>query len=152
MAERTERAVVNELIETCRDGARGFRDAAALVNDASLRALLASLGVEREQFAVELERHAQRLGGDAASAGTTGAALHRRWMELKSALTSHDDHAVMVEVRRGDGVTLRIYGEALAGSLDPSIRDVVEVQEKAVRDDHARIEQAMSGSRAHTLL
>ena len=43
MAERTERAVLNELIETCRDGARGFQDAADLVNDASLKTLLASM-------------------------------------------------------------------------------------------------------------
>ena len=152
MAERTSRGVVNDLIETCRDGARGFQNAAALVGDSSLEALLLALADERSGFAAELERHAQRLGGDAASQGTAAAAVHRGWMDLKSVLTSHDDGAVMTEVRRGDALTLRLFDEAIAGVLPPSIRDVIEAQGRQIRADHGRIEEAMRTVSVRTIL
>jgi uncharacterized protein (TIGR02284 family) len=141
--ERTARAVVNDLIESCRDAARGFQNAATLVTDKSQHALLLELADERSAFAAELEPHAQRLGGDAASAGTTAAALHRGWMDVKSVLTSHDDQALMAEVRRGDGVTLRVFADAIGGMLPPSIRDVVEAQERQIRAGHGRIDEAI---------
>jgi uncharacterized protein (TIGR02284 family) len=152
MAERTARMVVNDLIENCRDAARGFRDAAGLLKDASLQGMLLDLADERQAFAAELELHAQRLGGDAAGAGTAAATVHRRWMEVKSTLTSHDEHAIMIEVRRGDAVTLRVFGEALTAMLPVSIRDIVERQETRIRDGHARIERAITGRRLQTLL
>jgi uncharacterized protein (TIGR02284 family) len=152
MAERTARAIVNDLIETCHDGARGFQTAASLVKDPSLEALLRDLADQRYAFATELEPHAQRLGGEAAAQGTAKAALHRGWMDLKSVLTSGDDQAVMTEVRRGDAVTLRLFEEAVAGLLSPSIRDLIEEQERRIRADHARIEEAMRTVSVHTVL
>ena len=150
MSERTARAVLNDLIETCRDGARGLQNAAALIKDAALESLLLDLAEERSGFAGELEPHAQRLGGDAAAQGTAAAAMHRGWMDLKSVLTSHDDQAVMAEVVRGDAVTLRVFADAVGGMLPPSIRDVIEKQERRIRAGHARIEDAMQRARVHT--
>jgi uncharacterized protein (TIGR02284 family) len=150
MAERTAREVVNDLIETCRDGAHGFQNAAALVGNAWLQKLLLELADERSGFATELERHAQRLGGAAAAQGTAAAAVHRGWMDLKSVLTSHDDHAVMAEVRRGDALTLRVFDDAIAGLLPPTVRDLIEAQERQIRADHARIEEAMRTAAVHT--
>jgi len=143
MAERMARAVVNDLIESCRDAAHGFQNAAALVTNESLRPLLLELSDERAAFAAELETHAQRFGGDAASMGTAAAAIHRGWMDLKSILTSHDEQGVMAEVMRGDTVTLRVFADAIGGMLPASIRDVVEAQERQIRAGHRRIDEAI---------
>jgi len=151
MAERTARAVLNDLIESCRDAARGFHNAATLVIDPTLRTLLLELADERSAFAGELEPHAQRLGGAAAGEGTAAAAVHRGWMDVKSVLTSHDDQAVMAEVRRGDAVTVRAFANAIAGMLPPSIRDVVERQERRIHAGHARIGDAIQ-ARIRTVL
>jgi hypothetical protein len=43
--------VVNDLIETYRDGARGFRNAAGLVGDRGAEALLLEMADERSEFA-----------------------------------------------------------------------------------------------------
>ena len=152
MAERTARGIVNDLIETCRDGARGFQNAATLVKDPALEALLLDLADKRFAVAAELEPHAQRLGGEAAAQGTAKAALHRGWMDLKSVLTSHDDQAVMTEVRRGDAVSLRVFEQALGGPLPPSIRDRIEEQQRRMRADHDRIEEAMRTVTVRTVL
>ncbi len=140
MAEQSSRAVLNHLIETCRDSERGYRAAADLVASETLNRQFLEMAEERSRFAEELRPHAQRLGGDEASDGTTGASLHRRWMDLKARLTHHDDQAVFAEVLRGDTVTLRTYETALSEVLPSSVRDLVEQQEQKVRQVHARLE------------
>ncbi|HUE88837.1 MAG TPA: PA2169 family four-helix-bundle protein, partial [Vicinamibacterales bacterium] len=113
MAEQSPRAVLNDLMETCRDSERGYRAAADLVASQALNVQFREIAAERARFAEALLPYAQRLGGDEASDGTTAATLHRRWMDLKARLTHHDDQAVFAEVIRGDTVTLRTYETAL---------------------------------------
>ena len=57
--DRTSRAVLNALIETCRDSERGFNGAAGLVTAPSLKALFLELAAQRARFAEELVPHAQ---------------------------------------------------------------------------------------------
>lgn len=136
MADSTPRTVINRLIDTCRDSERGFIAAADLAADLELRAAFLALAAERGTWAEELQSHAQRLGGESASDGTTSAAIHRRWMDLKARLTGYDDHAVLTEVLRGDSVTLRTYETALRGSLPPAVREIVLGQDEALRQAH----------------
>lgn len=140
MAEQTSRAVLNHLIETCRDSERGYYAAADLVASETLSAQFLEMAAERARMGEELLPHAQRLGGDEAGDGTTAASLHRRWMDLKARLTKHDDQAVFAEVLRGDTVTLRTYETALSEVLPSSVRGVVEEQEQKVREVHAHLE------------
>jgi uncharacterized protein (TIGR02284 family) len=140
MAEPTPRLVLNHLIETCRDSERGYRAAADLVEGPTLKAKLLEMAAERAQFAQELLPHAQRLGGDGAGDGTRAAAIHRRLMNLKSRLARHSDQTVFAEVLRGDFVTLRTYETAVQEVLPATVRDLVEAQEKKVREVHERLE------------
>jgi uncharacterized protein (TIGR02284 family) len=138
MAERTERAVLNHLIETCTDAARGFRSAAEHVKDPGLKAVFTDIAAQREQFAAALLPHAQRLGGPAAVDGTTAAAVHRGWIDLIAKLR-HDDQAIVAEAARGDGVTLHVFQDAIDGMLPPETRELVEREFLAVSTAHARV-------------
>jgi len=138
MAERTEREVLNHLIETCTDAARGFRTAADHVTNPTLKGAFMDLAAAREKFAADLLPHAQRLGGAAAADGTTAAAMHRSWIDLKSKLR-HDDAGIVTEAARGDGVTLHAYKDAVEGMLPPDVRELVERQLADVSAAHARI-------------
>ena len=138
MTDRSEHAVMNSLIETCRDGERGFRLAAEKVANPTLKALFVELAGQRAAFAAELLPHAQRLGGDRPSDGTAAAALHRGWMTIEAAVR-HDDHLIVAEVERGDRATLRAYSDAVGGMLHPASRDMVQRQLDAVTAAHARI-------------
>src|SRR5688500_11384188 len=106
MAQPSERAVLNHLIETCRDAERGFRTAAEHVNRAQLRTLFLKLAAQRRQFADALLPHAQRLGGAHVSDGTTTAAVHRAWIHLKASIAVDPNHAVLAEAARGEGFAL----------------------------------------------
>ena len=139
MAQRTERTVLNNLLETCRDAERGFLSAASHVENPKLKALFELMASQRRRIAADLAPHAQRLGGDPAADGTTGAALHRGWIDIKSRLRPHHDNAIIDEVERGDSATLHAFQDALEGMLPPDSRDVIERLDAELRQSHAEI-------------
>jgi len=57
---RTERGVLNHLIDTCRDGERGFRYAANHVENPAIKALFLDIAAQRGRFADDLTPHARR--------------------------------------------------------------------------------------------
>lgn len=138
MSEPDVSAVLNHLVETCRDGERGFAAAADLVADSYAKTLFADIAVERARFAADLLPYAQRLGGATAASGTTGASMHRRWMDLRSTLSGHDDRAIIAEVLRGDHVSVLAYKTAVDGVLPMKVRDLIEQQYAAMCQEHER--------------
>jgi uncharacterized protein (TIGR02284 family) len=128
MAERTEHWVLNHLIETCRDGERGFRFAAGHVTSPPVRELFAEAAAQRQRFAADLLPHAQRLGGDAPAEGTVPGALHRGWMTVMGALTQHDEKSILAEADRGDTAAANAYRDALEGFVHPTVRPLIEAQ------------------------
>ena len=139
MAEQTERAVLNQLIETCRDGERGFLYATDYVKDPLVKAIFTEAASQRDRFAADLLPHAQRFGGgneSNESDGTTAAALHRGWMTIKDTLTGHDAKAILREAERGEEAALAAYQGALERMLPPATRDVIERQYEDVRQTH----------------
>ena len=139
MGEQTKRAVLNQLIETCRDGERGFLYATSFVKDPLVRAIFTEAASQRQRFAADLLPHAQRLGGENEAEGTTTAALHRGWMTIKDRLSGHDVQAIIREAERGEEAALAAYKEALEEMLPPTTRDVIERQYADVRQTHDRI-------------
>ena len=133
MSDRTERGVLNHLIETCRDAARGFRLAAGEARTSAARDVLLGLSQQRQEFAEDLLRHAQRLGGASGSAGTTAAALHRAWMHVKARLASDPERAVVAEAARGERFASAAYENAMREILPPDARELVETQQCRVR-------------------
>ena len=138
MTVPSPRAVINSLIETCKDGERGLLHAAELVKDPSLKTFFTETAHRRAEFATQLLPHAQRLGGADTADGTTGAILHRKWMDVRSALSGHDDGAVIDEVERGDNFTVLAFKSAVDGALPATVRDLVERLYRDVTESHLR--------------
>ena len=138
MAERTEREVLHDLIEVCRDGERGYRAAADHVSDPLLKALFGELAAERRHFADELTPHLYRLGG-LPNDGSSAAMLHRSWMSIKGLVSGHHSHIVIAVAERGERVALDVYEEALHGMLPPTVTDIVESQREAIGQAAERI-------------
>ena len=144
MTERTERATLNRLVETCRDGERGFRYAANHVADPAVKALFLEIATQREQFAEALLPHAHRLGGAAEGDGSVAGALHRGWMTLRDTLTPHDDVAMINEAERGERAALAAYRDALESPLPPESRDLIELQCAQIEDTQRRLTNLVS--------
>jgi len=140
---------LNDLIETCRDGLNGFKEAAENVKSPDLKNFLTQISNERAKCVQELQIEVRRLGGDAEKSGSTAGALHRVWMDVKGTLTGKDDHTILVECERGEDSAVDAYKAALKLGLPPNILTLVQQQYETVQRDHDRIKQ-MRDSKAAT--
>src|SRR5258708_27670037 len=84
-------STLNKLIETCKDGQEGFKIAAEGVERSDLKSFFYEYSQQRSQFAGELQTLVQTLGGDPENSGSFSGALHRGWMNIKSAVTGKDE-------------------------------------------------------------
>jgi len=132
-------SALNDLIETCKDGEKGFREAADGVERADLRSIFSEYARQRAQFASELQAQVTQLGGDPERGGSVSGSLHRGWINLKAALTGKDDHAILAECERGEDSAVQNYRTALATGLPSDLRTIVERQSADVLDAHNRI-------------
>ena len=132
-------SVLNDLIETCKDGANGFRTAAAAVQNAEAKALFTSRVPIIERAAAELQAEVRRLGGDAETTGSVAASVHRGWIDLKSAITGKNEAAIITECERGEQLAVTHYEDALKKDLPPETRAIVERQYRGTVQNLERV-------------
>src|SRR5450432_1791826 len=96
-------STLNGLIETLKDGQEGFKQSAEGVDDPELKTVFDKLSLQRSKFAGELQSEVKNLGdpNPEDSSSVTGS-MHRTWINVKSAITSRDQHAILAEAERGE--------------------------------------------------
>ena len=132
-------SVLNDLIETSKDGANGFRTAADAVRSPEAKALFTSRVPIIERAASELQAEVRRLGGEAETSGTVAASVHRGWINLKAAVTGKDDAAIITECERGEELAAKNYEDALKKDLPADVRAVVERQYRGTLQNLERV-------------
>jgi uncharacterized protein (TIGR02284 family) len=133
--------LLNALLETCRDGEFGFSACARHVGATELREVFAMRAADCQRGAIELETYITEYGGTPDSGGSATGALHRGWLELKSALPGGNDRAMLDECARGEDVALQRYEDALRRPLPDALRAVLERQLSGVRRNRQQIQQ-----------
>ncbi|MEN3366695.1 MAG: hypothetical protein V7606_3969 [Burkholderiales bacterium] len=129
-------STLNDLIETSKDGEEGFRTCAQDIKDQQLKTLFSNRAQSCATAAAELQQLVRNHGGDPETSGGLGGALHRRWVDIKAAITGRSNEAVLAECERGEDVAVRSYRAALEKKLPPEIRAVVERQYQGVLKNH----------------
>lgn len=135
-------ATLNDLIETSKDGEEGFRTCADDASDPQLKSFFDKRSLRCAAAVIELQDLVRAYGGDPATSGGLGGAVHRRWIDIKSLLTSKDDRAVLKECERGEEIAVASYQRALGRNLPDQVRIVVERQYQGVvqnQDDVRRM-------------
>ncbi len=139
MANEDVISTLNNLIETCKDGQDGFKTAAEGVERSDLKSLFYELGQQRSQFAGELQTLVRELGGDPENTGSTSAALHRGWINIKSLVTGKDETAILNEAERGEDVAKAAFEKATQMELPSNVATVVQQQSTQVKAAHDRV-------------
>lgn len=132
-------ATLNELIETSKDGEKGFALAAKDSKDASLTNVFLEGEQSCRTAAAELQDEVRKLGGNPEEGGSMKAAVHRGWISLKSAASTRDGKAILDECERGEDYAKAKYAEALRQDLPPAVRELVQRQYQGVIANHDRI-------------
>jgi len=136
---KTQNKVIDNLIETLKDGQQGFKEAAESVKDPQLKSLFHDYAQQRARFLVELRSKAQNPEERDEVGGTATGALHRGWINLKSALTKGDDHGILSECERGEDSAVEEYQKALNNGLSAPVREIVSRQYTEIKAVHDRI-------------
>jgi len=137
---KKQNEVIDNLIETLKDGQQGFKEAAESVNDPQLKSLFHDYAQQRARFLVELRSKAQNPDEREPNvSGSTAGALHRGWINLKSVLSKGDDHAILAECERGEDSAVEEYQKAVNNGLSARVREIVSRQYTDIKATHDHI-------------
>lgn len=127
--------VAKDLVETLKDGERGFAAAAEKLRDSDRpewATALQRLSEQRAGFRREIVALGHEYGDDVDASGSAAAAVHRGWISLKDALTGDDAGSVLGAAVTGENHAVSEYEKALEQDLTAGFRDVVARQHAAV--------------------
>lgn len=132
-------SVLNDLIETSKDGEKGFAKAAEDAHDAELKSLFTGCSQRCREGATELQAQVRALGGDPERTGSAAGALHRGWISLREAISSREDKAILEECEKGEDYAKAQYRKALEQDLPADVRAIVDRQYQGVLANHDRV-------------
>ena len=138
---------LNHLIETLNDGKLGFATAAEDTQRPELKNLFQQFASERSAFSAQLQEQVQKLGEESEENGSVAGDLHRGWINLKAAVSSREDLAILEECERGEDSALSTYREALAGDLGTA-RPLVEAQFMKIKAAHDKVRNLRDSERS----
>jgi uncharacterized protein (TIGR02284 family) len=141
-------SVIKDLIETCKDGQKGYLDAATHVKRADLKTFFNEQSLERGRFAEELRVELTRLGKpDEKPSGSVSGALHRAWIDTKVALGG-GDKTILESIEAGEDTAKESYKKALGASLPADIAEIVRRQNASVQRAHDHVRNLRDAAKA----
>ena len=151
-------STLNDLIETSRDGEKGFALAAKDSKEPELTAVFVAGAQSCRAAIAELQGQVRELGATPEEGGSAKGAVHRGWVSLKSTVTSRDSKAILEECERGEDyakarqsrcaqssndstralLRITIACETCAIVTAPEVSGVVFVASQHAAENHAR--------------
>ncbi|MDH1176750.1 PA2169 family four-helix-bundle protein [Achromobacter mucicolens] len=140
--------VLNNLIETSKNGEKGFASAAEDAKAPELQELFRNRSRDCAAGAAELQAIVAQMGGEPEDSGTVAGAMHRGWTNIKAAVSSRTDLTLLEECEKGEDVAKADYDKALKETLPENVRAIVERQYQGVLHNHDQIRDLRNRYRA----
>ena len=133
MADSNE--LVKTVVEVLHDGQKGFADIGEKIEDPQMKSFFMSESGTRATYASELSA----VAGLTDVGGTTAAAIHRSWGDLKAKLGG-GDHTLLETAEQGEDAAKKAYQEALADtSITGSVRALLQQQQTHIQSSHNKV-------------
>lgn len=133
---------IQELIEICKDGERGYKNASDKVEHQEFKTILYRLSQQRALFRSELENDLIKdFGEEAKSSDSVASKLHRGWMDFKSGISSNDDKSVLEECEKGEKHAIDKYSKALNGKLPAYLEERVQDQLNMIKGTLSQVRE-----------
>ncbi|MDB5119237.1 MAG: hypothetical protein JWN56_455 [Sphingobacteriales bacterium] len=132
---------LNHLVTICKDGVYGYQNAAEDADSEALKAMFMEYSNQRETAISQLNREIRKLGGSTDEGGGPLGAMHRAWMDLKAALSTKDNKAVLGACLTGERAAINAYNDVLAENYLPiELRSLLAEQRLDIQDALYQIE------------
>jgi uncharacterized protein (TIGR02284 family) len=125
---------LKQLVETSKNGELGYSTAAEHVNNTQLQTIFREYARQRVRFIQQLQSEIARLGGTAEASGSITAALHRSWIDVKSALSGGDGSAIVAACETGEVAAQATYEKVLDMALSGETRSLIEQQLRKIQE------------------
>jgi len=127
----TNTTVINDLkglVSILNDGKEGYLSASEVTDSIELKDVFLRFASQRIGYAEELKGHIALHGGNSEneSGGILGI-LHRTWIDIKQALSSKEDEAILGAIETGEKAAIERYDELID---DESHTDHIELLQK----------------------
>jgi uncharacterized protein (TIGR02284 family) len=76
---------------------------------------------------------------DPEDSSTVAGSMHRAWINVKSAVTSRDRHAILAEAERGEDSAVSAYKDAMEKDLPAPVKSIVARQATQMKEAHDRV-------------
>jgi uncharacterized protein (TIGR02284 family) len=146
--DKETKSLLNELIETSKDGEKGYTKAAEEIADPQIKSVLLEGANRCRTGARELQERVRALGGEPETTGSALGAMHRGWIDVKTAVASRDTKSILEECERGEDYAKARYAEALRKQLPDDLRVVVQRQYEGVLQNHDQVKALRDAARA----
>ena len=105
---------LKSLVNTLNEGKERYLSAREVVNSIELKHMFLQFAEERATYVQELAMHINEHGGESnnQAVGILGA-LHRTWIDVKQALSSNEDEAVLGAIETGEQAAIEKYDKVL---------------------------------------
>jgi uncharacterized protein (TIGR02284 family) len=148
MENSTVISTLNDLIQTCKDGEQGFRTCAEDIKDPELKSYFNDRAERCTRAAEDLQDIVVDMGGNPETSSHLSGTLHRRWVDIRSAITGKSEQDVLEECERGEDFAKRAYEAALQKDLPEQVRMLVEEQYRGVQVNHDQVKTFRNQARA----
>jgi uncharacterized protein (TIGR02284 family) len=142
--------VLNSLITTTIDSANGYERSAEDVESGRFAEMFREYGQQRRGVVNALQAAVREMGGEPEDDGSLKADLHRRFVDLRAAITGGSDKAVIEEVERGEDYIKAKYQAALKDDeLSEGARGIIQIAFESVREGHDKasaLKHSMEGA------
>ena len=130
-------SVLNDLVQVCHDGMKGYARAAEDTSGPELKELFLRLALERASYGRQLREEIRCAGAEiSATDGRPIATAHRGWMDARSMVAGRGrDIALLEECERGEGAALHQYERTFHPALweaSASMRTLIQAQYSGV--------------------
>jgi uncharacterized protein (TIGR02284 family) len=140
--------VLEELIQTSKDGQKGYEAAASKVNRSDLKTFFNEQSLERSRFAGELEAELIRLGKpDKRVSGSVVGSLHRAWIDTKVGLGGGDT-TILEWLEQGEDKAKDAYQKAVIADLPENIAQIARRQAASVQAAHDKVKSLRDMAKA----
>lgn len=148
MDENNVMSVLENLMQVCKDGQKGYQEAASKVKRSDLKNFFNEQSLERARFAGELEAELIRLGkSDKKASGSTLGSLHRAWVDTKVALGG-GDKTILDWLEHGEDTAKDAYQKAVTGDLPENVAQIIRRQAASVQAAHDQVKSLRDSAQA----